>query len=129
MRRDSGVAEGMLWVDVTHSQISIKDCQSYNSCTYYISRIRGYASSYPAQTSPMMETCKVLHREEILASLPPPVAETSLAAEIKQLRSRDSTALLPILVVLDDDPTGTQTCHDINVLTVWDEETLLDEFK
>jgi uncharacterized protein YgbK (DUF1537 family) len=77
----------------------------------------------------MMETCKILRREEILASLPPPIAETSLAAEIKQLRSRDSTALLPILVVLDDDPTGTQTCHNINVLTVWDEETLLDEFK
>ncbi|EME85433.1 uncharacterized protein MYCFIDRAFT_107282, partial [Pseudocercospora fijiensis CIRAD86] len=35
-----------------------------------------------------------------------------------------------VLVVLDDDdPTGTQTCHDISVLTVWDEETLRDEFE
>lgn len=33
----------------------------------------------------------------------------------------------PILVVLDDDPTGTQTCHDIAVLTVWDHETLCSE--
>ncbi|KAK1144625.1 hypothetical protein N8T08_004928 [Aspergillus melleus] len=33
------------------------------------------------------------------------------------------------LVVLDDDPTGTQTCHDISVLTVWDTPTLIDEFR
>lgn len=30
------------------------------------------------------------------------------------------------LVILDDDPTGTQTCHDINVLTMWDVD--LSEF-
>lgn len=35
---------------------------------------------------------------------------------------------VPVLVVLDDDPTGTQTCHDINVLTVWDVGTLRKEF-
>ncbi|KAJ6440719.1 MFS quinate transporter [Purpureocillium lavendulum] len=35
---------------------------------------------------------------------------------------------VPMLVVLDDDPTGTQTCHDIDVLTVWDPETLDAEF-
>ncbi|TKW53478.1 putative oxidoreductase YgbJ [Colletotrichum tanaceti] len=35
---------------------------------------------------------------------------------------------VPVLVVLDDDPTGTQTCHDIDVLTVWDAATLEYEF-
>lgn len=35
---------------------------------------------------------------------------------------------VPVLVVLDDDPTGTQTCHNIDVLTVWDSATLDDEF-
>ncbi|EGY22028.1 hypothetical protein VD0002_g4074 [Verticillium dahliae] len=35
----------------------------------------------------------------------------------------------PILVVLDDDPTGTQTCHDIDVLMVWDVETLESQFE
>lgn len=35
----------------------------------------------------------------------------------------------PILVVLDDDPTGTQTCHDISVLTVWDHDTLCSELR
>lgn len=33
------------------------------------------------------------------------------------------------LVVLDDDPTGTQTCHDINVLTMWDVDLLASEFR
>ncbi|KZL83569.1 ketose-bisphosphate aldolase class-ii family protein [Colletotrichum incanum] len=35
---------------------------------------------------------------------------------------------VPVLVVLDDDPTGTQTCHNIDVLTVWDATTLEYEF-
>lgn len=38
------------------------------------------------------------------------------------------TGEVPTLVVLDDDPTGTQTCHDIDVLTVWDAATLDSEF-
>ena len=42
---------------------------------------------------------------------------------------RDPEAHIPILVALDDDPTGTQTCHDIHVLTVWDKGTLIEEFK
>lgn len=32
------------------------------------------------------------------------------------------------LVVLDDDPTGTQTVHDISVYTDWEPETLCDAF-
>lgn len=39
-----------------------------------------------------------------------------------------AAAQVPTLVVLDDDPTGTQTCHDIDVLAVWDAETLDYEF-
>lgn len=42
---------------------------------------------------------------------------------------KDPDAHIPILVALDDDPTGTQTCHNINVLTVWDKATLIEEFK
>ena len=33
----------------------------------------------------------------------------------------------PVLVVLDDDPTGTQTCHGINVLTTWSVDELAAE--
>lgn len=35
----------------------------------------------------------------------------------------------PLFVVLDEDPSEIQTCHDVNVLTAWDEETLLEEFR
>ena len=30
------------------------------------------------------------------------------------------------IVVLDDDPTGVQTVHDITVYTGWDKESILD---
>lgn len=33
------------------------------------------------------------------------------------------------IVVLDDDPTGTQTVHDVSVYTSWDEDTLLGAFE
>ncbi|KNG80403.1 hypothetical protein ANOM_011736 [Aspergillus nomiae NRRL 13137] len=60
---------------------------------------------------------------EAQARLPPPVESSQLLEEIAQQLDQ-----LPILVVLDDDPTGTPTCHGINVLTVWDEATLVEEF-
>lgn len=43
--------------------------------------------------------------------------------------SLQSNTQAPILVVLDDDPTGTQTCHDITILTVWDTTRLAAEFR
>lgn len=65
----------------------------------------------------------VLRSEDILVQLPAPLPHTDL---FDTVASRSGS--LPILVVLDDDPTGTQTCHDIHVLTVWDHKTLLEEF-
>ncbi|KAI0175321.1 hypothetical protein BJ166DRAFT_493802 [Pestalotiopsis sp. NC0098] len=62
-----------------------------------------------------------------LASLPPP-PPADLRSQVQSLL-RDPTSKVPILVALDDDPTGTQTCHDINVLTVWDTPTLVSEFR
>ncbi|CAH0052107.1 unnamed protein product [Clonostachys solani] len=62
-----------------------------------------------------------------LASLPP--------VEAKDLRAKTQTAIrsgalkVPLLVVLDDDPTGTQTCHDIIILTAWDTQRLIEEFR
>ncbi|KAI5460698.1 hypothetical protein BGZ63DRAFT_445471 [Mariannaea sp. PMI_226] len=47
---------------------------------------------------------------------------------IQSIRKEVQSGDIPMLVVLDDDPTGTQTCHDIDVLTVWDSETLDYEF-
>ncbi|WP_406493024.1 hypothetical protein OHB06_19440 [Streptomyces sp. NBC_01604] len=58
-----------------------------------------------------------LPEPEVLAGLPPvrAVAPAEVAAR---------TAKAPRLVVLDDDPTGTQTVKDIPVLTTWTVEDL-----
>ncbi|GKZ21160.1 hypothetical protein AbraIFM66951_008653 [Aspergillus brasiliensis] len=67
----------------------------------------------------------VVPRESTLSQLPP---ESSINAQ-DQISELLSTASLGRLVVLDDDPTGTQTCHDIAVLTVWDIPTLQAELQ
>jgi hypothetical protein len=46
---------------------------------------------------------------------------------LEAIHERMSSGTAPLLVILDDDPTGTQTCHDISVLTVWDHSTLCTE--
>ncbi|KAE8382752.1 NADP-dependent oxidoreductase domain-containing protein [Aspergillus bertholletiae] len=56
--------------------------------------------------------------------LPPPVESRNLLEQIDQQIDE-----LPILVVLDGDPTGTRTCRGINVLTAWDNTTLVEEFR
>lgn len=55
-----------------------------------------------------------LKKEAVLGSLPPDWPQDPIA-DIQQLNERNSK----FLVVLDDDPTGTQTVHDIDVLTEW----------
>ncbi|KAE8360117.1 hypothetical protein BDV27DRAFT_44925 [Aspergillus caelatus] len=67
----------------------------------------------------------ILPRESTLAQLPP-AYPADAQDQISQLLA---SSTLNRLVVLDDDPTGTQTCHDISVLTVWDIPTLTEEFK
>ena len=57
------------------------------------------------------------------AALPPVWPEDVLPAIRQQLAAAPSK-----LVVLDDDPTGTQTVYDVPVVTQWDELTLVTEF-
>jgi aryl-alcohol dehydrogenase-like predicted oxidoreductase/uncharacterized protein YgbK (DUF1537 family) len=66
----------------------------------------------------------ILEQQDVFDRLPTPLASTDLFKTVAEQSSR-----LPVLVVLDDDPTGTQTCHNINVLAVWDHDTLLEEFR
>ncbi|KAJ5819192.1 hypothetical protein N7474_004783 [Penicillium riverlandense] len=66
----------------------------------------------------------VLPREATLVQLPQEYASDAQ----DQIAQTLATTPVNRLVVLDDDPTGTQTCHDINVLTVWDPATLEAEF-
>ncbi|GIZ41881.1 hypothetical protein CKM354_000517000 [Cercospora kikuchii] len=68
----------------------------------------------------VQEEVRAVSKAEVLARLPPlPASATSTRVPSQQ----------PVGVILDDDPTGTQTCHNVNVLTVWDEDTLRREFQ
>ncbi|KAF4448384.1 hypothetical protein F53441_8192 [Fusarium austroafricanum] len=71
----------------------------------------------------------VLDLSEALSALPP------VPTSYKQLRTQtrstiqNSSSPAPLLIILDDDPTGTQTCHDVTILTVWDVPTIASTFK
>jgi len=65
-----------------------------------------------------------ISKAELFATLPPPWHE-DLRPQIRAMLASQPDHKL---VVLDDDPTGTQTVHDVPVLTVWDVETLRAEF-
>lgn len=58
-------------------------------------------------------------KEALLASLPQPWPESLLPTIQQQLAVGQRS-----LIVLDDDPTGTQTVYDLPVLTEWTVETL-----
>lgn len=57
----------------------------------------------------------VLSKEDVLSSLPPEWPENPME-DLHILKFQNSSK---VLIVLDDDPTGTQTVHDIEVLTEW----------
>lgn len=56
----------------------------------------------------------IVGKESLLQSLPSEWP-LDLTEDIRKLDQHNSKTL----VVLDDDPTGTQTVHDIDVLTEW----------
>ncbi|KAL5815452.1 hypothetical protein ACOSQ4_026093 [Xanthoceras sorbifolium] len=66
----------------------------------------------------------IFKKEVVLQSLP---SEWPLDPidDIHRLIQNNSKTL----VVLDDDPTGTQTVHDIEVLTEWSVESLVEQFR
>src|SRR3989442_7921273 len=59
---------------------------------------------------------------ELLANLPPEPDEVSLFVEIEQEVARSKRKQ----VVIDDDPTGTQTVHDIELFTTWNRQMLAE---
>lgn len=61
----------------------------------------------------------VLYKEACLASLPPEWPEDLLPGIQARVKSTSQK-----IVVLDDDPTGTQTVHGLPVLTTWSVQTL-----
>jgi len=61
-------------------------------------------------------------KADLLSTLPPEWPTTLLPSIQERVARQAST-----LVVLDDDPTGTQTVHDVPVLTDWSRESLRSE--
>ena len=57
---------------------------------------------------------------ELLANLPPEPDEDSLFRDIQQAVAASGRTL----VVIDDDPTGTQTVHDVELVTTWNTDLL-----
>ncbi|EON97665.1 putative uncharacterized oxidoreductase ygbj protein [Phaeoacremonium minimum UCRPA7] len=70
---------------------------------------------------------EVLDLGTTISSLPK-APSSNLRSEVRTLLQSPNSGI-PILVALDDDPTGTQTCHNIPVLTVWDVPTLTNTFQ
>ena len=64
-----------------------------------------------------------LQADEAFGALPPPWPDEGLRANIR----RSVLASDVSLVVIDDDPTGTQTVFNVPVLTTWDAQTLGQE--
>ncbi|NPV08872.1 MAG: hypothetical protein HPY83_13040 [Anaerolineae bacterium] len=56
-----------------------------------------------------------LRASDAFAALPPPWTDGDLRLDIRRCLEASGTAV----VVVDDDPTGTQTVHDVPVLTTW----------
>jgi hypothetical protein len=67
----------------------------------------------------MTDHNKRIRKDEILGALPPDWPQ-SLRQAIKEQVKASQTKV----VVLDDDPTGTQTVHGVSVLTEWSVENL-----
>ncbi|XP_020519523.1 uncharacterized protein LOC18428679 isoform X2 [Amborella trichopoda] len=66
----------------------------------------------------------ILKKDEVLRYLPTKWPDDPIE-EIQNLKRQTSSK---VLVVLDDDPTGTQTVHDITVLTEWSTASISEQF-
>ncbi|MEM8894449.1 MAG: four-carbon acid sugar kinase family protein [Bacteroidota bacterium] len=64
--------------------------------------------------------CKMINAKNLLAKLPPTDKDFSKPCPPPQDL---------VIVVLDDDPTGTQTVHDVLVITQWTVEILTEAFQ
>ncbi len=59
---------------------------------------------------------------ELLANLPPEPDEANLFLDLQRAVAENGRKL----VVIDDDPTGTQTVHDVELFTTWNTQTLTE---
>lgn len=69
----------------------------------------------------------ILDLAPTIACLPPP--PSSDLRQQTRVALTDPSSPVPILVALDDDPTGTQTCNNVAVLTTWTAAVLEAELR
>lgn len=62
--------------------------------------------------------------DDVMARLPPPREHGLLPSIREEFEKSQKT-----IVVLDDDPTGTQTCYDVTVVTSWEVPLLVEELR
>src|SRR5512132_1782688 len=72
----------------------------------------------------MADHHNAVRRSEFIGALPPEWNDPDLFTAIQKDVHRSGRKV----VVLDDDPTGTQTVHGVNLLTEWSVERLRAEF-
>lgn len=65
---------------------------------------------------------KMIDFKTIIDRLPPPLRD-DFSEQIKDVKEEH----LDAIIVLDDDPTGTQTVYDVPVLTSWDADSIVRE--
>ena len=65
-----------------------------------------------------------VNAKQRMAQLPPDYPKEMLASICEEFSAGGKT-----IVVLDDDPTGTQTCYDVTVLTSWRVALITEELK
>lgn len=69
--------------------------------------------------------CEKLEKDATLQALPEEWPEDV----VEEILKDEKEGRAKVLVVLDDDPTGTQTVHGVSVLTEWSIDSLIKEFK
>ena len=67
---------------------------------------------------------EIKQKDSLFTALPK-IKATNFLSNIKEEKRNKFDAV----IVLDDDPTGTQTVYDVPVLTNWDTENILNEFE
>jgi sporulation-control protein spo0M len=68
---------------------------------------------------------RIVKKKELFSSVPPFKGSLDLRAEIDRRRKSFDR----LVVVIDDDPTGIQTVHDVDVYFSWEKGALEEAFR
>lgn len=87
-----------------------------------IERVKMQVQSLAAMEGYLLPRCVPQNMERALSALPPIPENTDVDYVLADLISKDPRKV----IVLDDDPTGTQTVHGVKVITKWSEERFIN---